>query len=439
MTTAPSAARVPSQEQECPDCGLFQMVPALPVHGEATCLRCSATLRRSRPGWSRRVMALTLTSLVLYFVAVLAPFISVDIVGQQRQTTMVSLPIALFAQGAWELGVIVLATAIVAPLAKILVLIYVLHGLRSARPPRNLPFIFKWYHRIGPWAMVEVFLLGVFVAFTRLGAIATVNTGVALYAVAALMITMVTADYLLEPDGVWEAMEERGLVAPPQAGRGRPIGCHECGRVNIASEGDRCTRCATRLHERLPNSASNTWALLAAAVVLYIPANLFPVMTVTRLGHGVPSTILGGAQELLDAGMWPLALLVFVASITVPLFKLVSLAIMLIAAHRGSSWRLQDRTRIYRMVDFIGRWSMIDVFMLATLVSLVQAGVIADIHPGVGAICFGSVVVLTMIATACFDPRLMWDAAGEGAPGHRGIASTETERPEPSPATAGTA
>ena len=431
--------QVPDHERECPDCGLFQIVPSLPARGEATCLRCDATLRRSRPGWSGRVMALALTSFVLYFVAVLAPFLSVDIVGQQRQTTMLSLPTALIAQGAWELGVIVFATAIVAPIAKIMVLIYVLHGLRSDHPPANLPFIFKWYHRIGPWAMVEVFLLGVFVAFTRLGSIATVNTGAALYAVAALMVTMVAADFLLEPESVWEAMEQRGLVPPPQAGRGQPISCHECGRVNLASEGDLCTRCATRLHVRLPNSASNTWALLAAATALYIPANIFPVMTVTRLGHGTPSTILGGAQELLDAGMWPLALLVFVASITVPLFKLVSLALMLLATHRGSPWHLVDRTRIYRVVDFIGRWSMIDVFMLATLVSLVQAGVIADIKPGVGAICFGSVVVLTMIAAVCFDPRLMWDAAGEDALEHIGSDITETERLASSPATAGTA
>ena len=365
-----------------------------------------------------------------------------DIVGQQRQTTMLSLPTALVNQGAWELGVIVFATAIVAPIAKIIVLLYVLHGLRATHPPRNLPFIFKWYHRIGPWAMVEVFLLGVFVAFTRLGAIATVNTGVALYAVAALMMTMVAADYMLEPDGVWDMMEERGIVPPPQAGRGRSIGCLECGRVNLASDGDKCTRCATRLHERLPNSVGNTWALLFAATVLYIPANVFPVLTLTRLGRAVPSTILGGAQELLEAGMWPLALLVFIASITVPLFKLISLAGMLIGIHRRSTWRLHDRTRIYRLVDFIGRWSMIDVFMIATLVSLVQAGVIADIQPGLGAICFGSVVVLTMIATACFDPRLMWDAAGAGALDPNAFASSsafnETERPASSPATAGT-
>ena len=442
MTVTSPPDLVSDQMRECPHCGLFQTVPQILSHGEASCLRCNATLRRYRPRWSSRVLALTLTSLVLYFVAVLAPFLSVDIVGQQRQTTMLSLPRAFIAQGAWELGLIVTATAIVAPLAKILVMLYVLLGLRSKHPPRNLAFIFKWYHRIGPWAMVEVFLLGVFVAFTRLSAIATVSTGIALYAVGALMLSMVAADFLLDADGVWEAMAERGLVPPPQPGRGRPIGCHECGRVNRAREGALCTCCRTRLHERLPGSVANTWALLAAAAMLYIPANVFPVMTVTRLGQGAPSTIIGGAKELLEAGMWPLALLVFVASIAVPLFKLVSLAVMLISINRRSAWRLQDRTRLYRLVDFIGRWSMIDVFMLGTLVGLVQAGVIADIQPGTGAICFGSVVVLTMIAAACFDPRLMWDAAAAGAlsrPVRATGIPTDTHRPAPPPATAGSA
>ena len=424
----------------CPDCGLIQRLPPLPRNGAAECLRCDAVLRRVQPAWLNRVTALTLTSLVLYLVAILAPFLAVSIVGQQRETTMLGLPQAFADQGAWELGMIVGITAIAAPGAKIGVMLFVLLGLRTENPPAILPHLFKWYRRIGPWAMVEVFLLGVFVAFTRLGAIATVSTGIALYAVAALMLTMVASDYLLDADGVWEAMEARGLVPPPQPGAGELIACHACARVSRAEDGARCTRCRSRLHPRLPGSVTNTWALLSAAALLYIPANLFPVMTVTRLGKGAPSTILGGAQELLESGMWPLALLVFVASILVPMFKLIGLAVMLVATQCRSDWRLEDRTRLYRVVDFIGRWSMIDVFMLATLVGLVQAGVIANIDPGVGAICFGTVVVLTMAAAACFDPRLMWDAAEAGAldRSRRGL-STQTDRPAALPAITGRA
>ncbi len=436
------ATRTPAHERECPDCGLFQRLPALPPNAQVNCLRCDATLRRTRLRWSARAMALTLTSLVLYGIAMLAPFLTVDIVGQQRETTVLSLPLAFYQEGAWELAAIVTVTAILAPLTKILVMLFVMLGLRAAEPPPVLPTVFKWYRRIGPWAMVEVFLLGVLVAFTRLGAIATVQTGTALYAVAALMVTMVTADFLLDDQGIWEEMEARGLVRPASAEPGTPIACAVCERVNHGRDGDPCSRCGSVLHERLPNSKVNTWALLIASALLYIPANVFPILTLTRLGRGTPSTILGGAEELLEAGLWPLAVLVFVASIAVPLLKLASLTLMLVTTQRGSSWRLYDRTRLFRLVDFIGRWSMIDVFMLATLVGLVHAGVIATIVPGVGAICFGSVVVLTMIAAACFDPRLMWDAAGDAALDPAVYAygpPTNTDRQATSPATAGAA
>ncbi|WP_158747490.1 paraquat-inducible protein A [Acidisphaera sp. L21] len=411
MTERSTQPAPTDHERECPDCGLFQRIPRLPPNGEANCLRCDATLRRTRVRSFDKTLALSLTSLVLYWVAVTAPFLSVDIVGRQRETTMLSLPVAFWEEGAWELALIVGVTAIIMPLVKIGVMVAVMVGLRTANPPRSLPLMFKWYRRVGPWAMVEVFLLGVFVAFTRLGAIATVDVGIALYAVAALMMTMVAADYYLDDDEIWHAMEARGLVPPAEIGPGTPIGCDVCGRVHYGQDGDRCTRCDSVVRSRKPNSIVNTWALLAASALLYIPANAFPVMTITRLGKGNESTILGGAQELLDAGMWPLALLVFVASIMVPLLKLFSMSVMLMTAQRGSSWRLHDRTVVFRLVDFIGRWSMIDIFMMATLVGLVRAGAIASITPGLGAICFGSVVVLTMFAVTCFDPRVMWDRA----------------------------
>jgi paraquat-inducible protein A len=158
------------------------------------------------------------------------------------------------------------------------------------------------------------------------------------------------------------------------------------------------------------------WSLLFAATVLYLPANLFPIITVIRFGQGEPSTIMQGVIELIQAQMWPLAALVFLASITVPMLKLVSLTAMLLTTHDGSFYRLRDRTRLYRLIESVGRWSMIDVFMLTVLVALVHMGFIATVLPGPGAICFASVVALTMFATASFDPRLMWDAAA--AHGH---------------------
>jgi len=144
--------------------------------------------------------------------------------------------------------------------------------------------------------------------------------------------------------------------------------------------------------------------------MLYIPANIYPVMMITQVARTTSYTIFGGIEELVAYDLWPLALLVFFASITIPLTKLVLLAYMLWQTQHGSTTHLMGRTRAYRVVDFIGRWSMIDVFMISILVALVRFGQFAQVQAEVGATCFASVVVLTMFAVGTFDPRLMWDA-----------------------------
>ncbi|MGV6818705.1 MAG: paraquat-inducible protein A [Thiotrichales bacterium] len=172
-----------------------------------------------------------------------------------------------------------------------------------------------------------------------------------------------------------------------------------------------CPRCGSPVTSRLPNSLNRTWALLIAALILYIPANTFPVMTVVWLGQGEPSTILQGVIHLIYEGMWPLALIVFVASIFVPVLKLIVLSWLLISIHLKSSWRSVDRTRLYRLTEFVGRWSMVDIFVIAVLSALVQFGSLANIEPGIGSLSFAAVVVLTMFAAHTFDPRLIWDNA----------------------------
>ncbi len=176
-----------------------------------------------------------------------------------------------------------------------------------------------------------------------------------------------------------------------------------------------CPRCRAPLHRRKPSSLARTWALLIAAAILYVPANAYPVLTVEILGKGEPATILGGVVELFEGGMWELGLLVFFASITVPMAKLCGLTFLLVSIQRRSRWRPRDRTRLYRLIEVIGRWSMIDMFMTSILVALVQLGDVATIDAGLGAVCFASVVVLTIFAASSFDPRLIWDAVEEEA------------------------
>ena len=152
---------------------------------------------------------------------------------------------------------------------------------------------------------------------------------------------------------------------------------------------------------------------MLASLVFYLPANLLPVMTVVRYGRSQPDTIMSTVRQLGEAGMWPLAVLVFFASITVPGAKLVALILMMVTTHRRSAWAMRGRTRLHRIVEAVGRWSMLDVFLLSTLVALVQIGLLTTIRPESGDIYFASVVVLTMIAARSFDSRLMWDAAGQ--------------------------
>jgi paraquat-inducible protein A len=189
------------------------------------------------------------------------------------------------------------------------------------------------------------------------------------------------------------------------------IVCGECHKLEYLREGEvqHCTRCGGRLHARRPDSIVRTWALLITAAILYIPANVLPIMTVSFLGKGMPSTIMGGVIELIQADMIPIALVVFVASILVPTFKLVGIALLLYSVQRHQPMSAQQRILMYRFIEWIGRWSMLDVFVIAILVALVNFGNLASIQANLGAAAFCSVVILTMTAAVTFDPRLIWD------------------------------
>ena len=190
------------------------------------------------------------------------------------------------------------------------------------------------------------------------------------------------------------------------------IVCDECHQLNRAAQDDdhgTCSRCGASLHARRPNSLTRTWALLITAAILYVPANVLPIMTVNFLGNGAPSTIMGGVLELIHAEMVPVALVVFVASILVPTFKLVGIALLLYSVQRRLPMSPRQRILMYRFIEWIGRWSMLDIFVIAILVALVNFGNLASIEANLGAAAFASVVVITMIAAVTFDPRLIWD------------------------------
>jgi paraquat-inducible protein A len=172
-----------------------------------------------------------------------------------------------------------------------------------------------------------------------------------------------------------------------------------------------CPRCGARLHLRKPGSLLRAWTFLVAAIVLYVPANVLPIMETESIFDSQRDTIMSGVVFLWTSGSWMLAIIVFIASITVPLLKMLSLLTLLIAVHRGTRKHCHDLTRLYRVLELIGRWSMLDIYVLAVLVTLVQLRLFASVTPAAGALAFGAVVVLTMLATISFDPRLIWDSS----------------------------
>jgi paraquat-inducible protein A len=195
---------------------------------------------------------------------------------------------------------------------------------------------------------------------------------------------------------------------------GRSLGLLVCLACHATVHGTqaahlRCPRCRARLHERKPYSLALTTALVIAAAVLYVPANVLPVMITREFFEDEPDTILSGVLVLLQSGSWPIAVLVFVASIVVPLLKILAMAVLLYSAWRPSPGRRQQRSRLFRMVEFIGRWSMLDVYAISLLATLVQVQSFASIIVGWGAWAFGAVVVLTLFAARTFDERLLWD------------------------------
>ena len=200
------------------------------------------------------------------------------------------------------------------------------------------------------------------------------------------------------------------MTTPPVASELNLCLCHSCGLAcDMTGEPHQCERCGAPLHRRKTNSLTRTWAYLLTSLVFYVPANLLPVMNTKMVGNGADSTIMGGVLDFWQHGAWDIALIIFIASIAVPGVKFVALMLLLITVHRNSLWARKERSTLYRFVELIGYWSMLDVIVVALVASLVKFQALADIEPRPGILFFGLVVVFTMLSATSFDPRLIWD------------------------------
>ncbi|WP_461210205.1 paraquat-inducible protein A [Desulfocurvus sp. DL9XJH121] len=196
------------------------------------------------------------------------------------------------------------------------------------------------------------------------------------------------------------------------AARAGLVACHSCGLLVRDARGEdveqSCPRCGAALHSRKPDSLARTWAFLITAAILYVPAMAMPIMTTATIQGMRKDTILSGVVYLLTSGMWPLAAIVFFASVVVPILKILTIGYLLVSLRKDDNHR-RERTKLYRLTEAVGRWSMVDVYVVTILVALVQLRALALISAEPGAVYFGAVVVLTMFAAMSFDPRLIWD------------------------------
>jgi paraquat-inducible protein A len=425
----------------CHECDLLQRDHDVPPEGVLRCCRCRATLYRHHADSLDRTLAYALAACALWIISNAFPIVGLAVNGDLVETTMFGAVRVLYRDGMWPLSALIFITTMLMPACQALGLVWLLLPLRFGRTPYRAEGVFRALRVAQEWGMTEVLILGLLVALVKLSHIASVVTGPALWSFGALMLMLAAAASAFDTRDLWSRLEghpdagpafdsDTPFPADTAAGCGLCV-CHDCGLltriapaqaqresayasldapVQWPEHAGHCPRCGAHLHLRKPDSLARTWACLIAAVILYIPANVLPVMDTSSLFGAQKDTIMSGVVYLWTSGSWPLAVLVFVASIAVPMLKILAIGFLALSANVRSTWQPEHRARIYRIVELVGRWSMLDIYVIAVLTSLVQFNALATVRAGPAAIAFGAVVVLTMFAALSFDPRLIWDA-----------------------------
>lgn len=392
---------------------LFDAVPYRDGQ-QLNCTYCGEVLRVSHPNWLMRAAAFTVAGIILFAVSLMFPFIGLEAAGQVQSSRLLSGVWALLGREQYLLSSLVFITIFLMPLVELLGLSYVIGSRLLNRKPPGLRRVLHLLFVIRPWNMMEIFFIGVLVTTVKLGDIATLLPGAGLYAFGGLILVLIYSHTHLDRSALWQWLQHENCFTGCEDD---PLEvCHDCGAQvgrSLLEHDDHCPRCHAVVHARIPASYQKTLALLIAATILYIPANTLPIMNTVTLGVGTADTIMSGVVHLYHAGNVGIALIVFVASVLVPIAKILAIAYLLWVVRRGGRGNPRHQTVLYRITEFIGRWSMIDVFVVTLLVALVQFGVLANIEPGGAIVCFAGVVVLTMLAAETFDPRLIWDAHRE--------------------------
>jgi len=399
----------PSQRHfvECRNCGLLQIQPPVQRRDIVSCSRCKTQLEHSAGKSLNATLACSAAILLLLIAAWTAPFLTASALGATRTSFLPMSVYVVWRDGAPLLALLVGLFVLTFPLIRFGALTAVLLALRLGRRPRWLRPAFRICNALQVWAMLDVFLLGLIVAFLRLHSslVVSLEPGAICFILAALLSLVARAT--LDKAQVWR------WIAPDRSSiRAPSMMCPVCELVMArADQPTICPRCYTSVAARKTNPYSRSAALLLAAGLMYLPANIYPIATIPIDFRPTSYTVLGGVIDLVRSHLFGLAAIVFTASFTIPLLKMLGLAWCATSAMCGSRRFLVAKTRVFRVVEEIGRWSMVDPLTIACFVPVLQFNALIDGHAEPAVVPFSAVVILTTLAVQFFDPRKMWDAA----------------------------
>ncbi len=395
----------------CPSCDLVIEIPYLTAKQMAVCPHCNTKLSVSKANQDSSVVALSLSAILMLLSSMFYPFLSFSSSGITQTITLPDAARILFNYDNDFLGLFIDTSIIGLPML-LLALIIPLHlGLLKALPYLWGKRLLKVTFALEPWIMSEIFLIGVMVSMVKIMSMADIAFGVSFWSYVAFVVCYVAATTRINKQRLWQQLKEPIYIEQTQPNT-RAIdqglkACHVCGQL---CNTEVCSRCQTKTFSRNPNSIQKAAAWLITSVACYIPANVYPIMYTTSLGDETPSTLIGGVMILWASGSYPIAIIIFLASVVVPLAKALVLSFLCFMVTRPANRQTKNYTRVYQLTEFIGKWSMIDVFVVAILVALVQLGNLMSVTPGIGTVFFTTMVICQMLAAHAFDPRLLWDS-----------------------------
>ena len=416
----------------CPGCDLLlEKIQPTPGHA-VVCPRCLRRLHRERPNSVQRALALAATGLLLYLPATFYPLLTFDVLGTDTSSSVFASTLSMFEQGQSLVGVVVILTGFVFPLVTLSLLFWVSAGLLLGWKARWMPEFLRWYHHLTDWAMTDVYLIGIFITIIKMSHMAEIQLNVGFFCFIGLVMTTVAAQTSIDKPLFWQLMkgdredprENKTFSVSTNALTAREAGlvlCHTCHKTMPLSElaqknNPTCPRCGESMHQRKHNSISRSWALVITAAILTLPANLLPIMEVEYLGQPDANTIMDGIIYFFQEGSYGIGAVILTASILVPLFKISGMILILLTIR--FQWRnwLKHKSIMFRFIEFVGRWSMLDIFVIALLCALVRFGYLSTINVAPAAVYFTGVVLSTMFAAISFDPRLLWDTETVSSP-----------------------